>query len=107
MISTESLLFGMVGGLSLGVVLALTRSHMTGRATWVFCMLYYVLFMGLLNIHRFFADKALFDQHFTPATTRAVVFATVAALVVYLANKYKRWRLERYMEHIEHQVNKQ
>ena len=99
--TVELFLYAIAGGATLGAILALSRKHMTGTATFSFSMLYYVLFTGFINARRFITDQEVFGSHFANGLHRALVFATVAALVVFLVGHYRRRELHKYMRQLE------
>jgi hypothetical protein len=97
----ELFLYAAVGGSILGLVLAVTRPHMTGRATIVFTMLYYFLFTGFVNIRRFLVDGDPFDDNALLGFTRAVTFAVAATAVVCAFRIWRRRRLQAYIQKLE------
>lgn len=100
----EYCLYALVGGALLGAILATTRLHMTARATWSFSMLYYVLFTSLVNARRYVIEPLGWGDRFHTNLVRALVFATAAAVVVYLIRRWRHRRVLEYMEDLEGKV---
>ena len=94
-------IYAVVGGFILGLVLAATRAHMTARATLFFTMLYYFLFTGFINAHRFFFDREAFTQASTTGFARALIFALSAAFTVGVIRWYQRRKFKAYLHDLE------
>jgi len=96
----DILLYSFAAGVVLGVVLAYTRPHMTGRATFGFMMLYYFLFTGFVNIQRLLFDHPELHRIYE-GFTRALVFTLSASGTVALLRKRRRRQLVTYMNELE------
>jgi uncharacterized membrane protein required for colicin V production len=94
----ELFIYATFGGIMLGIILGMTRLHMTGRATFVFTMLYYFLFTGLLNIDRVLTGG--FEPIHTIGFYRALLFALSAALVVHVIRMQRQKQLRDYMDEL-------
>ena len=103
----ELTLYAIAGGAVLGLVLGLTRAHMTGRATFLFSMLYYFLFTGFVNIRRWMIDGDPFDDNAAQGFYRALVFAVSATVVIILFRVYRRRKLDAYILDLEDKVGDQ
>ena len=100
----DLVVYAIVGGILGGIVLSLSRKHMTGRATFLFSMLYWLLFTGLVNTERFFFNPETFSSHFYSGMTRALIFATAAGLTVWAARRKGRKRFLDFMGRMEEDI---
>lgn len=100
----DEALWAIIAGVILGMILAMSRPHMTARATFVFMMLYYFLFTGLKNIERLVAGDATAIH---PGLARAMIFAVSAMIVVESYRYIRRKRISKYIEELNEKVQNQ
>lgn len=103
--NTDLLIYAVAAGAVLGLILGATRAHMTGKATFIFMMLYYFLFTGLVNVQKWLIDGDPFNDNASLGFWRATLFALGAVIVVEVIRVVKRKKFKQYLSELEEKNN--